>query len=352
VESFTEHLRHERRASPHTVAAYRRDLLQLVDFLGERRGAEPVPADIDKLTLRSWLAQLSTACAPPSLARKLASVRALLRYLERRGVVRKNAAALMKTPKVRRKLPLFVSPEAAEHIVEAPLEVPEEDRPSGAAERLRDAALLELLYGSGLRVSELVGLDLADVRLGEGTLRVLGKGRKERIVPLGRPAALAVQNYLARRGELRHPTTGALDGRALLVSRRGARLGVRRVQELVQRYGALGNGRSDLHPHALRHSCATHMLEGGADLRAIQDMLGHSSVATTQRYTHLSMQQLVHVYDRAHPLARARGARSAGAGSAGAGEDDDQRALGTPAGKNPAAAGHEEPHARSAGRPR
>lgn len=287
----------------HTVAAYRRDLLQLDAFLTQRLEREPNPRDVEKLSLRGWLAELSKDVQPTSLARKLASVRALFRYLERHDVVRANPAAAMKSPKVRRKMPVFVGAEAAAQIMEAPLTGVE---PSEAPERLRDAALLELLYGSGLRVSELVGLDMEHLRLREGTVRVLGKGKKERIVPLGRPARAAVQRYLERRPQLSHPKTGYLDPRALLVSRRGARLGVRRVQELVRRYGILGSGRGDLHPHALRHSCATHMLEGGADLRAIQDMLGHSSVVTTQRYTHLSMQQLSQVYDRAHPLARGR----------------------------------------------
>jgi integrase/recombinase XerC len=177
------------------------------------------------------------------------------------------------------------------------------------AERVRDAALLEVLYGSGLRVSELVGLDLDHVALERDELRVLGKGKKERLVPLGTKAREAILAYLGSRPELRNERTGAQDPRALFLGRRGTRLGVRRVQTLVQRYGALGAGRSDLHPHALRHSCATHLLEGGADLRAIQELLGHSSLATTQRYTHVSLDQLMRVYDRAHPLAHRANAR-------------------------------------------
>jgi integrase/recombinase XerC len=300
IERFGEHLVHERRASAHTAAAYLRDLRQLEAFLQARHGRSPRVTDVDKLALRTWLASVSEDSSPPTLARKLSSVRALYRYLERRGVTNQNPAALMKTPKVRRKMPIVLSQEAAARVVEAPLE-----NALGAAsgvERLRDAALLELLYGSGLRVSELVGLDLEQLRLGEGVVRVLGKGKKERVVPFGAPARKALERYLGERSRLAHPRTGQLDARAVFVSSRGARLGVRRVQELVQKYGALGSARGDLHPHALRHSCATHMLEGGADLRAIQDMLGHSSVATTQRYTHLSVQQLMQVYDRAHPL--------------------------------------------------
>jgi integrase/recombinase XerC len=178
--------------------------------------------------------------------------------------------------------------------------------PGSDASRSRDTALLEVLYGSGLRVSELVQLDLGSVSFGEGSVRVLGKGKKERIVPFGSKAAEALRAYLAHRAELRHPKTGEQDPAALFLGRSGARLGVRWVQKLVHRYGALGTGRPDLHPHALRHSCATHMLEGGADLRAIQEMLGHSSLSTTQRYTHLSLDKLLEVYDKSHPLARAK----------------------------------------------
>ena len=168
----------------------------------------------------------------------------------------------------------------------------------------RDCAILELLYGCGLRVSELVQLDVESLMLGEDQLRVLGKGSKERIVPLGLHAKRALAEYLEARSEYRHPKTGMQDTHALFLGRRGQRLSSRWIQVLVRRYGALGAGRPDLHPHALRHSCATHMLEGGADLRAIQEMLGHSSLSTTQRYTHVSVDQLTRVYDRAHPLAR------------------------------------------------
>jgi len=184
------------------------------------------------------------------------------------------------------------------------MDAPAEQSGRRESEQLRDTLLLELLYGSGLRVSELIGLDLVSIDSAQAELRVIGKGDKERIVPLGEKALEALEAYLPRRAELRHPKSGYQDPAALLLGRRGRRLGVRWVQELVRRYGALGSGRPDLHPHALRHSCATHMLEGGADLRAIQEMLGHSSLSTTQRYTHLSLDQLIRVYDQAHPLAR------------------------------------------------
>jgi integrase/recombinase XerC len=305
AERFLAHLEGQRRASAHTVAAYRRDLAQLTRFAEGKRGPRVAPADLDVLLLRGWLGQLARTHAPASIARKIAAARALLRYLEQTGEVSKNAAAELSLPKVRRPLPTFLGVDAAAEVVETPDET--------SAEGLRDRAILETLYGSGLRVSELCGLDLVHVAwqpgptgAEEGTLRVLGKGDKERLVPLGSRAAAALRAYLARRSELRHPKTGAQDRRATFLSLRGARIGARRVQELVHRYGALGAGRADLHPHALRHTCATHLLDGGADLRAIQKLLGHASLSTTQRYAHVSIDHLVKVYDAAHPMARRR----------------------------------------------
>ncbi len=300
VSSFLEFLASERRASPHTVSAYRRDLEQLARFVAEHRG-ESVPLDsIDVYLLRQWLGALSRVVAPPSVGRKIAATKAFFRFLRRRGWVEKDPAADLASPKVRRPLPTFLGVDAAREVVETAVG----DDPSSA----RDRAVLELLYGSGLRVSELVCLDVNHVDLDAGLARVLGKGKKERVVPLGRPTVKALRAYLRVRSAV--PKSGcSLHAAALFVSRRGARLGARQVQLLVQRYGALGAGRADLHPHALRHTCATHMLEGGADLRAIQEMLGHASLATTQRYTHVSLEQLMKVYDGAHPLAK-KGSRN------------------------------------------
>jgi integrase/recombinase XerC len=302
IERFVAHLAGERRASPHTVAAYRGDLEQLAAFVAERRPGRPTgPRDLDVLLLRGFLGHLSRTIAPASVARKIASVRAFLKYLHRRGEVEKNPAMELALPKVRRPLPTFLGVDAAAEVMTTP--------DGSSPEGLRDRAMLETLYGAGLRVSELCGLDLGDVDTASpdlGSVRVLGKGNKERVVPLGSAAVAAVRAYLGRRDELRDRRTGALDPRALFVSRRGARLGVRAVRSLVHRYGALGAGRADLHPHALRHTCATHLLDGGADLRAIQKMLGHASLSTTQRYTHVSIDHLMAVYDAAHPLARHR----------------------------------------------
>ena len=302
IAAFLEHLRHERRASAHTVDAYGRDLQQLATFARGANGGRAAPRDLSKAVLRGWLAELSEGRTAASLARKLAAARAFLRHQVRMGKLEESPADQLATPKVRRRMPAFIDAEAVASVVESPRETPVGEDASG----LRDAALLEVLYGTGVRVSELVGLDLTDVSFGDASVRVLGKGKKERVVPLGTKAREAVLAYLARRGELAHPKTFAIDGKALFLGRLGKRIGVRWVQELVHRYGALGAGRADLHPHALRHSCATHMLEGGADLRAIQEMLGHSSLSTTQRYTHLSLDRLLEVYDKSHPLARVR----------------------------------------------
>jgi integrase/recombinase XerC len=299
---FGEHLAHERRASRHTVAAYRRDIEALITFTEERLGYDPGPQHVDRSLLRAHLGVLAERCEPASIARKLSSFRTFFMFLERQGVLKKNPAALLASPKIRRKLPRFLDAETTAEVMEAPRRLADSDK----AERCRDAAVLELLYGSGLRVSELVGLDLEDIAFESHELRVVGKGNKERIVPLGSKADAALQEYLSRRPELRAPKSQP-DPLALFLSRRGRRLSVRWIQKLVARYGVVGAGRPDLHPHALRHSCATHMLEGGADLRAIQELLGHESLATTQRYTHVSMDKLIEVYDRAHPLAHARG---------------------------------------------
>jgi integrase/recombinase XerC len=299
IGRFVTHLAEEKRGSRHTAAAYGRDLEQLAAFVDERRkGAGP--RDLDVLLLRGFLGQLARTHSPASVARKIASVRAFLRYLQRHGEVEKNAALDLALPKVRRPLPTFLNVDAATEVVTTP--------DAASAEGLRDRAVLEVLYGAGLRVSELAGLNLGDVDTSPdlGSVRVIGKGNKERVVPLGSAAVAALRAYAARRDELRDPKTGALDPRALFLSKRGARLTVRRIQQLVHQYGALGAGRGDLHPHALRHTCATHLLDGGADLRAIQKMLGHASLSTTQRYTHVSIDHLMKVYDAAHPLARRR----------------------------------------------
>ncbi len=304
IVRFLDYLLEERRFSVHTAEAYGSDLRQFAEFLKRVEFSEPF-SRTGKVEIRAWLRELADIVGSNTLARKMATLRAFYRFMMQTGHCSANPAAGMRLPKIRRKLPLTISAEAAGEL----MAIPNEE----IRETVRDRAILELLYGCGLRVSELTSLNFDSIDLEARVVHVHGKGKKQRVVPLGRPALQAVQAHLASSRE--QPDDDDDDGERkrvgarrqaapLFVGARGGRLGVRRVQELVQRYGALATGRANLHPHALRHACATHMLEGGADLRAIQDMLGHETVATTQRYTHLSTQKLTQIYDRAHPLAR------------------------------------------------
>jgi integrase/recombinase XerC len=297
IALFCGYLEAERRAASNTVLAYRSDLLSLATFVRDRAPEKSCDIkNLDVYLLRSWLATISRTHAPSSVARKVAAVRTWTLWLRRRDVISTSPAELLLTPKVRRSLPTLLSVDSAKQVVEMPH--------IGQVRETRDRAILELLYGSGLRVGELCALDVDCIDLGNGTVRVLGKGSKERIAPLGRRSTEALDAWLSFRPRMVHPKKGTQDPCALFLAIRGTRIGQRCVRTLVHAYGAQGAGRSDLHPHALRHTCATHMLDGGADLRAIQEMLGHASLSTTQRYTHVSMEHLLRVYDAAHPLAR------------------------------------------------
>ena len=292
-DAFVTHLEAEKHASPNTVSAYGRDLDALIAFVDERASERPgrrATQRLDVYVLRAWLGDLARTCKPSSVARKIASVRAFCRW--------------------------FLSAEDAALVIESPDPDNTGARRAEEAVALRDRAFLELLYAAGLRVSEACGLDLANLSLSERTVRVMGKGRKERIVPIGSKAEEALAEWLAVRSELAHARTLFIDPHAVFVSTRGRRLGPRAAQLIVRRYGLVGAGRADLHPHAMRHTCATHLLDGGADLRAIQEMLGHSSLSTTQRYTHVSVAHLLSVYDAAHPLASKRSQADARAGAA------------------------------------
>ena len=299
---FLEALRSERRASVHTCRAYARDLAALGLWL--RAHDEDLVEAIEGVHvvhLRRWLVDHARAHAGASVARAVACVRSFFRWLRRRGLLTGAPAADLKAPRVRRGLPTVLGVDAAKAVVEAP----HEGSRATPAVVARDRAMLEVLYGSGLRLSELVGLDLAAIDLGRARVDVLGKGGKPRQAPLGPQACEALVAYFAVREALAGPH-GALDARAAFLGKGGRRISPRTVQRVVQRTGAERAGRAELHPHALRHSCATHMLEGGADLRAIQELLGHASLSTTQRYTHVSMTQLLAAYDGAHPLANKR----------------------------------------------
>jgi integrase/recombinase XerC len=304
IEAFLQALRHERKSSAHTCLAYGRDLRQLVVFLDPEHQQGPAVAHLERGQLRAWLAQVALHAATATAARKLASVRSLLSYVARTCPGYTNPAERLSTPKVRRGLPLTCSQEQAAELMQAPQ--------TTAGQSLRQTALiarntllLEMLYAAGLRVSELAALDLDAVLQAPSRVRVLGKGQREREVPIGAAAATALERYLPLRQALRHLRTGHLEPHALFVTARGERLGVRQIQNWVKTYGIHVLGRTELHPHALRHTCATHLLEGGADLRVVQEVLGHRSLSTTQRYTHLTMDQLLRTYDACHPHASA-----------------------------------------------
>jgi len=296
LERFLAHLEAERRASPHTLRAYRADLAQFAASLAEQGVA---PAEATPAAVRAFLARAAGTAGPVSLARKLSALRALYRWLVRVGLAAANPARAVASPKQPRRLPEVLPEEEVAALVEAP----GADGPLA----LRDRAALELLYASGLRVAELVGLDTGDLDLAQGLVRVMGKRRKERIVPVGRPAREALARYLAeaRPGLAARP--GARGGRGrepLFLNHRGGRLTARSVARQLDRWVRAAGLPRHVHPHVLRHCFATHLLGNGADLRGIQELLGHASLSTTQRYTHLDWKRLADVYDRAHPRAR------------------------------------------------
>jgi integrase/recombinase XerC len=292
IERFQQHLAVERNLSPHTCAAYRRDLAAFQTFLAGSGAADAATLQgIDHLLLRRYLAELHRHNQRTSIARKLSALRTFFRYLVREGVLATNPAAGLATPKRNRYLPKTLSVDEACTLME---------RGHGTSHlALRDRAILELLYSSGLRVSELTGLDVGGLDLQQQLVRVLGKGRKERIVPVGRKALAALQDYLAVRGAVG-------DDQPLFVNHRGGRLTPRSVQRHLKVRLLKAGLLKDISPHALRHSFATHLLDAGADLRAIQELLGHASLSTTQRYTQVSVDQLLAVYDKAHPRSKKR----------------------------------------------
>jgi site-specific recombinase XerD len=296
IEGFCDHLAFERHLAESTVVAYRRDLVQLATFLARRRGSLSRARLND---LRRFLAQLATlGYARASVARRVGAVHTFYRWAAADGRVRCDPAALLGRPKVASRLPTVLRVPEAAALVEAP--APEGDDELERAIALRDRAILELLYGSGLRVSEVAGLTLDRVDLERGRVLVLGKGNKERELPLSDPARAAIRAWIAegRPGLLPEARTAAL-----FFNRRGAQVGARDVRRLVGRYGDATLAGRRVTPHTLRHTFATHLLEGGADIRAVQELLGHASVATTQRYTHVTRSRLFEAYRRSHPRA-------------------------------------------------
>jgi integrase/recombinase XerC len=285
----------ERRgASKHTLRNYASDLEQFRLYF--QPPGENSPPSVEQLTLpllREWLAALyDRGLDPLSIRRKLAAIRSLFKFLRQEGVLETNAAARLRTPKTRERLPEILSAEKANNLIDSM----EEGWPVEKPSKERDLALLELLYGCGVRVSELVAINLNDINSLGGWLRVHGKGNKERQLPIGSQAVAAVNRYLKARHA---PPTQE----ALFLNSQGKRLSDRQVRRLVKFYSVLVLGDSTIHPHTFRHAYATHLLSDGADLRAIQELLGHARLSTTQKYTQVSLQDLMAVYDRAHPKA-------------------------------------------------
>jgi integrase/recombinase XerC len=312
IHDFIDYLRLNRNASAHTARAYEGDLEQFVSAIAaseNRPRPSLTPADFSPDNVRMYLGVLfHDGVSRASAARKLAAIRTFARWLRREGLVDQDPAALAATPKREQTLPAHLSIEEMNRL----LETPDRGDPLGR----RDQAILEVFYASGLRLSELVGLDLDDLNLNGRMVRVLGKGRKERLVPINQSAADAIRAYLKDRGEILSATGASRASRAsragrasraehpLFVNYRGERLGPRSIHRLVRKYMAMCSARFGISPHALRHSFATHLLERGADLRGIQEMLGHARLSTTQRYTHVDSTHLLEVYRQAHPRAK------------------------------------------------
>jgi integrase/recombinase XerC len=290
LESFFEHLEWERNLSPATLRAYRRELSSLIAFVGSE--LEIVrPVLVTPVTVRTYLAHLhSLGLAPQSIGRALACLRTYFRFLVSEGITDANPAEAVPHPRGHQRTPVIADRYAIEALLEG--------FPDTAGGR-RDRAMVELLYAAGLRVGELVALDLADVQLGQRIVRVRGKGRKERLVPFGRPAARALEAYLPERARWRAKAVDEQD--PLFVNQRGGRLSARSVRRALDQGVRRTADLSHLHPHALRHAFATHLLEAGMDLRAIQELLGHSSLATTQVYTKVDLAHLMTVHRRSHP---------------------------------------------------
>lgn len=296
IEEFLRFLEHEKQHSAHTVKAYRRDLEAFTDFCGRHYG-EWSWATVDRVGLRGFLGELQRkGLAKRSAARSLSAVRSLFRYLHEHHGIANGAARAAKVPKLDKRLPTYMEKEQTERLFAwAEMRAAEDE-----FQPLRDLAILELFYSTGMRLSELAGLSLESLDLLSDQARVRGKGRKERIVPVGTRAVLALRRYLnVREAVVQLP--GA-DRRAVFVTRRGRRLAPRSIQQLMHRmFDAVGG--DDLRVHSLRHTFATHMLDAGADLRAVQELLGHASLTTTQIYTHTSVERLKKVYNQAHPRA-------------------------------------------------
>jgi len=294
IEQFLAHLANERRLSEHTISAYRRDLRALDEY----RHQQGIDAwdQLGPFEVRRFAAQEHRkGLSPRSIARRLSAARSFFAYLLQEHVVRTNPAVDVQAPKAPRRLPNTLDADQMARLLQ------ESDSPDADPALIRDRAIMELLYSSGLRLGELVGLNIVDLDMADATVRVTGKGNKTRILPVGRHARRALNNWLGIRGNLL-----AVDEAALFVGQRGRRIHPRTVQNRVKRWAQLAGAPVAVHPHMLRHSFASHLLESSGDLRGVQELLGHADISTTQVYTHLDFQHLARIYDTSHPRARRR----------------------------------------------
>ena len=296
VEAFLDYLRYEKNYSPHTLKSYGRDLEEFTRYLEPGTAGKIALEALDHITIRDFLGHLvGKGNGKRSVARKLASLRSFFRFLHRRGELKSNPAQLVATPRQPVRTPRFLTIRQMEELLSLP------DLSSDRGQR--DRAILEVLYGTGIRVGELVSLNLGSPALEEALLRVRGKGRKERLVPFGRPAAEALREYLPIRNRIVRAQRSTRLTEALFVNLRGGRLSARSVQRILEGYVQQCSVAIAVHPHLLRHTFATHLLNNGADLRSIQELLGHENLSSTQIYTHLSVDELVRIYRSAHPKA-------------------------------------------------
>ena len=303
---FIAYLRDQKGYSQHTIRNYRIDLTQFSEFLVSREAlpdAQEVDQDmeaIDALVIREYLGSLFGRFARSTIARKLSAVRSFFLFLEKKGIVMTNPAGDIATPKLGKYIPVYLPVDDVFRL----LERPDRKKPLG----LRDLAILEVLYSCGIRVSELEALDISGVDFEERLVTVIGKGDRERIVPIGRIALQAVRNYLEATRNLRKGDGSDSQDGPLFINFRGGRLSGRSIARIIKRYAAESGLSPEISPHSMRHTFATHLLDGGADLRSVQELLGHASLSTTQRYTHVSLDRLMEVYDKAHPRSRQKGA--------------------------------------------
>ena len=299
IEKFIHSLATEKGYSEHTVRNYRIDLSQFLDFVREKQALEAeeaLLAGIDFRLIREYFGRLFGRYTRTTIARKLSALRSFFAFLEKRGISQGNPAADVSTPKQEKTLPTYLPVDDMFRL----LERPDRGKPLG----LRDLAMLEVLYSCGIRVSELSGLNLSSVDFDQRLVRVVGKGNKERIVPIGREALKALQAYLDGSVSVRKKAGSDSWNSPLFLNYRGGRLSPRSISKIVKKYGREGGLMQDITPHSLRHTFATHLLDGGADLRSVQELLGHVSLSTTQKYTHVSLDKLMEIYDKAHPRSK------------------------------------------------